>query len=273
MNANGKIPCSVEILTRNSQATLERCLESVKDFGEIIILDGNSTDRTREIGARYGARILKQYDTDEPEIAIRDFSEVRNKGLQASFYKWFMFIDADEYLSPIAAKEIRSIVLSQNPAAHVWWQPRKYVWEGTVIDCASTYPNKQMRFFHTDWVKGFAKPIHEKILLKEGARVGTLAGFEYVPLDTLHILEKKWRNQMRAELRLCADASRYRIAKAILRNKMLLILYIVRYIRGGLFCSGERLPFSVEYARHAQTAWGIWRLFLQFFVPSVNAGV
>ncbi|MEK7077146.1 MAG: glycosyltransferase family 2 protein, partial [Patescibacteria group bacterium] len=162
MSAREKILCSVEILTRNSERTLERCLESVKDFAEIIVLDGGSTDRTRDIAGRFGARIVKQYETDEPLQEIDDFSEIRNKGLQLASLDWFMYIDSDEYLSSEAIEEIRAIVASSDPAAHAWWQPRKYVLNGKIIDCASTYPNIQMRFFHRSWVSGFIKPIHER---------------------------------------------------------------------------------------------------------------
>ena len=62
-----KIPCSVSILTLNSANGLRACLESLKDFGEIIICDGNSTDDTRDIARSFGAKVIKQYDTDEPE--------------------------------------------------------------------------------------------------------------------------------------------------------------------------------------------------------------
>ena len=105
-----KIYCSVEILTLNSEKTLERCLESVKDFAEIIVLDGNSTDNTRDIAARYGAKIYPQYDTDERAVRITNFADIRNKGFRRATCDWFMFIDSDEYLSPELAREIREVV-------------------------------------------------------------------------------------------------------------------------------------------------------------------
>ena len=54
------IHATVGILTFNSAQTLERALESVKDLAEIIICDGGSTDATREIALKYGARIIDQ---------------------------------------------------------------------------------------------------------------------------------------------------------------------------------------------------------------------
>ena len=43
-----KIPCSVLILTRNSAATLEKCLKNLSAFGEILIHDANSEDDRSE---------------------------------------------------------------------------------------------------------------------------------------------------------------------------------------------------------------------------------
>jgi len=265
MNGQEKIPCSVEILTRNSEQTLERCLESVKDFSDIIVLDGNSTDDTSIIAARYGARVIPQYDTPEPLVRISDFARVRNKGLELARYDWFMYIDADEYLSPEAVEEIRKIIMDSAPAAHVWWQPRKYVLNGKIIDCASTYPNRQIRFFHRNWVTGFIKPIHERIEIRSGARIGTLRSVEYVPFESLEELRSRWQRYSEKELDLYRDAGTTRIAKAIARNSALFAFYSLRYARNVMLCRGERMPFSYEWARHSRALYAIRRLIRQFF--------
>ena len=44
-----KILCTVAVLTKNSAETLARALESAKEFAEIIVCDGGSTDRTLDI--------------------------------------------------------------------------------------------------------------------------------------------------------------------------------------------------------------------------------
>lgn len=245
-----KISCSVEILTRNSGKTLERCLESIKNFAEIIILDGNSTDGTLEMARRYGARIFKQYDTNEPLVSISNFSEVRNKGLRLATHNWFMFIDSDEYLSPEAVEEIRGIVASSNSTARVFWQPRKYVLDGRVIECATTYPNQQIRFFNRQYVEGFIKPVHERIELKPGARVGRLKGVEYVPVEPLEGLRERWARYIKTEEEMTAGVSRPKTLRLILRHLALFLFYLVRYIRGLVFCRGPRMPFRYEWTRH-----------------------
>ncbi|MBI2603994.1 MAG: glycosyltransferase, partial [Candidatus Harrisonbacteria bacterium] len=78
MDQRNKIPCSVGVLTLNSAKTLARCLESFKDFAEIIVCDGNSTDDTVAIAKKYGAKVVKQYDSDEPNLpCVKDKANVR----------------------------------------------------------------------------------------------------------------------------------------------------------------------------------------------------
>lgn len=265
-----KIPCTVQILTRNSQDTLERCLESVKDFAEIIVLDGNSTDRTLEVACAYGCTILKQYDTPESLVRIHDFSEVRNRGLASAHNDWFMFIDSDEYLSSEAVEEVRGIVTNLNPLAQAWWQPRLYVLNGKVIDCATTYPNMQIRLFNRKWAHGFIKPIHERVHLKPGAVVGTLRGVEYVPLGTLEDLKGRWEHYLDAEEAMHRASPRHKLAKLSFRHTGILIRYCLRYIRIVLFCRGNRLPLHYEFVRHSYTARMVWRYTRLFFIPWKN---
>jgi glycosyltransferase involved in cell wall biosynthesis len=258
-----KIPCTVEILTRNSAKTLNRCLESVKDFAEIIVLDGNSTDGTLEIAARFDCRVVRQYDTYEPNIVIKNYSEVRNKGLRIASYDWFMFIDSDEYLSEEVVEEIRSIVTDPNPKEYVWWQPRKYVLGGKVIDCATTYPNRQIRLFHRGRVKEFIRPIHEKIEIKSGAPTGILRNYEYVPLGTKAELSTRWRRYTYIEAAGQRTASPMRLLRPAFRQKMLRLFYSARFLRNILFCRGRRLSWSYEWTRHKYLLILSWLLLKQ----------
>lgn len=260
-----KISCTVEILTRNNEKTLEQCLESVKDFGEIIVLDGNSTDRTLEIAWKFGCRVLKQYDTDEPLVRITDFAEVRNKGLTASTHLWFLFIDSDEYLSPEAVAEIRTIVADPNPRVRVWWQPRKYVVEGKVIDAAMTYPTRQIRFFHREAVEEFIKPIHERIKVRSGEVIGQLKSFEYVPMPEYGELVKKWQRYQSMEEARIRGASRGRLFGYSLEQGKVFLLYSFRLTQNILLVRPNRMPICYELLR--------LRYHLQFMVRLMNAAI
>jgi len=149
MDQNKKIPATIRMLTLNSSKTLRRALESVKDFEEILIFDGNSTDNTLDIAKEYGARIEKQYpDRDEPNVIIQDWAEVVNRVFRAASFDWVFYIDSDETASPGLIEEIRQIVADPQIKRHVYQVPNKLIYKGKVIQHAISYPGYQDRFFN-----------------------------------------------------------------------------------------------------------------------------
>ncbi|MGB7864368.1 MAG: glycosyltransferase, partial [Candidatus Sulfotelmatobacter sp.] len=54
-NAAGKLPVSVIIAARNEAKNLSRCLQALRDFGEVYVNDSQSTDETVEIARSHGA--------------------------------------------------------------------------------------------------------------------------------------------------------------------------------------------------------------------------
>lgn len=85
---------SLCMIVRNEEDFLPRCLTSVAPYvSEIIMVDTGSTDRTREIAASFGAKILDIPWAD-------DFSQARNAGLEAARMPWILVMDADETLVP-----------------------------------------------------------------------------------------------------------------------------------------------------------------------------
>ncbi|MCX7777077.1 MAG: glycosyltransferase, partial [Armatimonadetes bacterium] len=49
---------SAVILTRNEAKNIERCLKSVSWADEMVVIDAESEDETREIAERMGARVI-----------------------------------------------------------------------------------------------------------------------------------------------------------------------------------------------------------------------
>ncbi|MFA6523241.1 MAG: glycosyltransferase [Candidatus Peribacteraceae bacterium] len=110
MTAPRSIPCSVLVLTRNSAATIGRCLHNLAPFGEILVHDANSTDDTQAIAKSFGAKILKQEDTDEPAVRIKNFTDMRFKQRDAAAFDWVLYLDSDEELSDGLVEEIGRIL-------------------------------------------------------------------------------------------------------------------------------------------------------------------
>ena len=160
-----------------------------------------------------------------------------------------MFIDSDEYLSSEVVEEIREIVVDQNPQIRVWWQPRKYVVEGRIIDHAMTYPNRQIRFFHKDGVDRFVKPIHERIKVLPGEVIGELRNFEYVPMEEYGALRKKWLRYGAMEEKWMHHPSRAVLFRHAVRQGKSILLYSWRLKRDTVLLRPNRMPLRYELLR------------------------
>src|SRR6478672_4055091 len=55
------IPVSVVIAVKNEARNLPQCLESVRNFGEVLVVDSQSTDATVEIGRSFAANVVQFY--------------------------------------------------------------------------------------------------------------------------------------------------------------------------------------------------------------------
>ena len=245
-----KIQCTVGILTFNSDATLKATLESVRGFAEVIICDGGSTDETLSLARAYGARVIVQSPEFKGEgNKIADFSGVRNQMLGAASYEWFFSLDSDELMTPALEAEIEVIVSSGHPAA--FWVPRKYTINGELIDCATTYPARQMRFFHRRSVNGFIKIIHEKIEVKSESPVFKLKNFMLVPFNpdpAFH--RRKWQHYIELEAVRRGKISLWGWFISSAENFKISLLYVARFLKNLVFCRGKRMPWRLEWERH-----------------------
>lgn len=249
--SNNKINCTVGILTFNSAETLRSTLESAKNFAEIIICDGGSTDETLPLARAYGAKVLSQdpkFKDDNNKII--DFSGVRNQMLEASSHPWFFYLDSDELLTESLVSEISKIISSDHPAS-AFWVPRKYTLSGELIECAATYPTMQMRFFHRDAVTGFIKTIHERISVRSGAPVLRLRNFMLVPTNPDPAFHRvKWNHYIDLEVVRRGKISFFGWISSTLENAKISALYLYRYSRNLIFCRGKKMPWRLEWERH-----------------------
>jgi len=247
-----KIPATVEIMTRNNAATLPRALESIKDFAEIIIIDGGSTDETRTIAESYGARVIDQ----DPQFLdkggrIRDFAAIRNQGFAASAQSWFFFLDSDEYASPELITAIRRTI--GEGAKDGYWVRRKYVVNGRVIDSAYSYPNRSMRLVAKESAEGFIKQVHERIKLKEGSAIGEIIEPIYVPLDAdAKAGRDKINRYIEVQLAQEGDISWRALLGITYDTLRACAIYALRECKVLCFGRGNRLPlaFALETERY-----------------------
>uniref|UniRef100_UPI00293DC4C9 glycosyltransferase family 2 protein n=1 Tax=Clostridium TaxID=1485 RepID=UPI00293DC4C9 len=93
---------SVCIIAKNEEENLLRCLESIKDIAdEVILVDTGSIDNTIGIAKKYNAQIVEF-------PWINNFSSARNKALEKATKDWILCIDCDEALDSSQVHEIKS---------------------------------------------------------------------------------------------------------------------------------------------------------------------
>ncbi len=85
---------SLCMIVKNEEKTIERCLVSITNLiDEIIIVDTGSTDRTKEICAKYTNLIYDFNWTD-------NFSEARNFSYEKASMEYILWLDADDIILP-----------------------------------------------------------------------------------------------------------------------------------------------------------------------------
>src|SRR6201999_3306086 len=102
------IPVTAIVAVRNEAHNLARCLESLRDLGEVYVIDSQSTDATVEIAESHGAHVVQfHYQGGWPKKR-----QWAMESLPLA-YDWIFLVDADEALTPELADEVR--LATRNP--------------------------------------------------------------------------------------------------------------------------------------------------------------
>jgi hypothetical protein len=100
---------SLCMIVKNEAHTLGRCLESVAGvFDEVIIADTGSTDGTKDVAARFGARVV-----DFPWVD--DFAAARNHAFENATGDYLMWLDADDVLLPPDSAKLLDLKRTLDP--------------------------------------------------------------------------------------------------------------------------------------------------------------
>ncbi|MGC8803100.1 MAG: glycosyltransferase family 2 protein, partial [Bacteroidales bacterium] len=166
------MPCiSVVIITYNEERNIERCLRSVQEIAdEILVVDSYSTDRTEEICRHYGVRFVQH--------AFEGYIEQKNWATWQARYDYVLFLDADEALSDTLRKSIMDVKSSWTHDGYTFNRLTNYC--GRWIRHTSWYPSRKLRLY--DRRKGQWDGInpHDQFVMAEKATIRHIDG------DLLH---------------------------------------------------------------------------------------
>ncbi|MBI3879875.1 MAG: glycosyltransferase family 2 protein [Verrucomicrobia bacterium] len=147
------------LITLNEEQNLPRCLRSVRDLAdEIVVVDSGSTDATVPTAQRFGARVV-----------ARDwlgYVNQKNFALSLATNDWVFSIDADEELSPELQAEVAALKkngLPENVAG--FSMPRCVLYDGRWIRHGDWYPDRLVRLFRRDRATFAGGKVHERLEL------------------------------------------------------------------------------------------------------------
>ncbi len=151
---------SVVLATFNEAKNIGMCLNSVRDWAdEIVVVDGSSTDATREIAQKeYRAKVIKT--TNKANFHI-------NKQLAMDEAKGDLVLqlDADEVVEPALKKFILKIAKQDKTEEAAWWVPRKNLFLGKWLTKGGQYPDAVIRLYLAGKAKLPQKDVHEQMVV------------------------------------------------------------------------------------------------------------
>jgi glycosyltransferase involved in cell wall biosynthesis len=148
---------SATIITLDEERNIARALESLRCCDEVVVVDSGSIDRTAEIAAKLGARVV--------ESPWGGYARQKNFAAESCSHDWILSIDADEALSEALEGEIWQIK-KNGPRFNAYTMPRLAQYMGRWILHSGWYPDRKVRFYdrrHALWVGEY---VHESVQVR-----------------------------------------------------------------------------------------------------------
>ncbi len=120
---------SLCMIVKNEEENIEHCLSSIQGLvDEIIIIDTGSTDGTKEIAKKFGAKVFDFKWNN-------NFSDARNFSLSKATGDWIFILDADEVISPSDHEKIKNLIRKPLDVSTAYsFITRNYIMELNNID-------------------------------------------------------------------------------------------------------------------------------------------
>ncbi len=141
------------MIVKNEEELLPVCLKSVRQVAdEIVIVDTGSTDSTKDVANRFGAKVIEH-------TWHNDFAEARNVSLESASGDWILVLDADEELVEETRGKIPALIGSSN-AVGFEITVRSEMPEGDILSYDDI---RILRLFRNRKEFRYSMPIHEQI--------------------------------------------------------------------------------------------------------------
>lgn len=158
---------SVIIITFNEEKNIGRCIDSVKDIAdEIIVVDSFSTDDTERICRSKGARFYQHH--------FEGHIEQKNYSLMFTDFPYVLSLDADEALDSTL---IRSIIEVKKKWKYDGYEMNRFTnYCGKWIKHCGWYPDRKLRLFNKRHARWGGNNPHDKLELEPGSNTLLIKG-------------------------------------------------------------------------------------------------
>lgn len=162
------LPLSAIIIAKNEADRLPRTLAALQGVvGEVIVVDSGSSDATRDIAEKMGARVF--INTPWPGYGRQKrFAED-----QAS-YSWLINVDADEVMSAALADELRALFAAGEPHFDAYEIGMPEIFPGEREPHPFTFVMRRIRLYHKDKGRFDESTVHDDVRMLPGAKIGRL---------------------------------------------------------------------------------------------------
>lgn len=161
------------IITKNEADNVREACESVSWADEILVVDSESTDATRELAEAAGARVIVR--------PWPGFAAQKQFAAEAASNDWIFSLDADERVSDRLRENLLSLKSKgEGELADGYRVARRSFYMGRWIRGGGWYPDHQLRLYRRAAGRWEGAHVHESVRMTEGSRVATLQG------DLLH---------------------------------------------------------------------------------------
>lgn len=246
---NKGIKISSVVLTYNEEENIARCLESLKDVAdEMIVVDSFSTDDTEKICRQYGVKFIQHEYVSH--------IEQKQYAISLAGKDYVLLLDADECLS----RELKEVILKlkKDPTADAYVINRFNKYCDRWIRYSGYYPDKKIRF----WKKGMASikgtNPHEQVVAEPGASVKRIKqNILHFPYDTVdeHLIHVMKYATISAQAKYKEGEKANFVAKALLNpmwkffRKYIIQLGFLDGYYGFVFCAIESSMNFFKYLK------------------------
>lgn len=160
--------CTVVVIAQNEAANIERCIRSASEIGNVLVVDGGSSDATVELARNAGAAVMHNpfsYAAQQYNFALNQLDT-----------EWAFILDADETIDEDLRHALMSVLA--DPRSCAGWsaaQVRRHnFFTGVLMRHGGWYPDYNFRLLRVGVARYEDRRVHARLIFE--GEFGTLAG-------------------------------------------------------------------------------------------------